>query len=113
MIILHLQIFFVFPLVPSPVQNLTTSFNATHIIIKWEAPEFPRGLVNYTVVVQERDLLSDATDIIAMDVVTELQLIVDYPVEVYSEYTINVTSQTSAGEGDTETTMFQTPEEGT
>ena len=98
---------------PSPVQNLTTSFNAIHIIIKWEAPEFPHGLVNYTVVVQERDLLSDATDIIAMDVVTELQLIVDYPVEVYSEYTINVTSQTSAGEGDTETTMFQTPEEGT
>ena len=98
---------------PSPVQNLTTSFNATHIIIAWEAPEFPRGLVNYTVVVRERDLLSDATDIIAMDVVTELQLIVDYPVEVYSEYTINVMSQTSAGEGDNETTTFQTPEEGT
>ena len=112
MIILHLQTF-VFPLVPSPVQTLTTSFNDTHIIIAWEAPEFPRGLVNYTVVVRERDLLSDATDIIAMDVVTELQLIVDYPVEAYSEYIINVTSQTSAGEGDTETMMFQTPEKGT
>ena len=112
MIILHLQIFFVFPLVPSPVQNLRISFNNTHIIITWDAPEFPRGLVNYTVVVRERNLLSGATDVIGMDVVTELQLIVDYPVEVYSEYVINVTSQTSAGEGDTETIMFQTPEEG-
>jgi hypothetical protein len=89
------------------------SFNGTHITsITWEAPEFPRGEVNYIVVIQERDLLTDDTSIVAMDVVIDLQLMVDYPVEVYSEYTINVTSQTSAGEGDTETIMFQTPEEG-
>ena len=89
------------------------SFNGTHItIITWEAPEFPNGLVSYTVVIQERDLLTDTASIIVMDVVVDLMLIVNYPVEVYSEYTINVTSQTSAGEGETETMMFQTPEEG-
>ena len=47
-----------------------------------------------------------------MDVVFELELIVDYPVGAYFEYVINVTSQTSAGEGDTVTAVFQTPEEG-
>ena len=98
--------------VPSPVRNLTRSFNGTHItFVTWEAPEFPRGEVNYTVVIQERDLLTDATDVIAMYEVVELEVMVDYPVEAYSEYTINVTSQTRAGEGDTVTTMFQTPEE--
>ena len=62
--------------------------------------------------IQERDLLTDNTDIIVMDVVFELELIVDYPVGAYFEYVINVTSQTSAGEGDTVTAVFQTPEEG-
>ena len=98
---------------PSPVLDLTASFNDTHIIITWEPPSAPNGLVNYTVVVQERDLLSDDTNIPVTEVVTtELELIVEYPVEVYSEYTVNVTSQTSAGEGETETMQFQTPEEG-
>ena len=102
-----------FFIVPSPVRNLTQSFNGTHItFVTWEAPEFPRGEVNYTVVIQERDLLTDDTSVVAMYVIVELQLMVDYPVEAYFEYTINVTSQTSAGEGDTETIMFQTPEEG-
>ena len=62
--------------------------------------------------IQERDLLTNNTNIIITDVVVQPELTVNYPVEVYSEYTINVTSQTSAGQGETVTDQFQTPEEG-
>ena len=88
-----------------------TSFNDTHIIITWDEPSSPNGLVNYTLVVQERNLLTNDTFVVKMKVVNELELIVDHPVTAYSEYTVNVTSQTSAGEGETRTARFQTMEE--
>lgn len=89
--------------------------NDTHIFITWAAPTNPNGVVNYTVEVQERNLLDDnsvpAMTVIS-EVTTDLMLIVSYMLEPYSEYTVSVTSQTSAGMGVAVNDSFQTPEEG-
>ena len=81
----------------------------------WAAPAYPNGVVNFTIEVQERSLLDDtsipATTIESV-VTAELELIVEYVVEPYSEYTVSVTSQTSAGMGVAVNDSFQTPEEG-
>ena len=81
----------------------------------WAAPAYPNGVVNYTVEVQERSLLDDASvaaTTIESVVTAELELIVEYVVEPYSEYTVSVTSQTSAGMGVAVNDSFQTPEGG-
>ena len=78
-------------------------------------PVSPNGVVNYTVIVSERDLLSDSSappTIIKEEVITELELLVDYMVKPYHEYFVSVTSQTSAGMGETVMESFVTPEDG-
>ena len=88
------------------------SFNSTHITVKWDPPATPNGIVNYTVVIEERNLLTNDLVLIFTQNVTELELLVEYAVEAYSEYTTNVTSQTSVGIGVTQRVTIQTPEEG-
>ena len=100
---------FIHVLAPSPIQNLTTSFNDTHIVFSWDEPETPNGILNYSVVVEERDLLTDATRILLMDEVTERLIVV--MAEAYSKYTVSVTPQTGAGTGDAEIALISTPEE--
>ena len=89
------------------------SFNSTHIVVMWDPPATPNGIVSYRVKIEERKLLSDELVVIYyVQNVTELELMVEYAVEAYSRYTVNVTSQTSAGIGETQTETIQTPEEG-
>ena len=78
----------------------------------WEAPDTPNGRVNYTVKVEERDLLTGDVTIIHTEVVTGTELTVQYEVEPYSVYNISVTSQTIAGMAEAVTVSFMTPEEG-
>ena len=100
-------------LAPSVPQNLTESFNNTHIIVMWDPPATPNGIVSYRIKIEERNLLSDESVVIYyVQNVTELELMVEYTVEAYSQYTVSVTSQTSAGIGETQTETIQTPEEG-
>ena len=106
---------FLFLPAPSSARNLTLDFNDTAIFISWVAPAYPNGVVNYTVEVQEESLLDDTgvpAAIIASEVTADLELIVNYEVEPYSNYTVIVTSQTSAGEGMPVMESFETPEEG-
>ena len=91
------------------------TYNTTNIFITWSTPVYPNGLVNYTVVVKEQDLLDDSTapsTIIEQQITKELELVVDYMVNAYHEYVVNVTSQTGAGMGESATETFVTPEEG-
>ena len=98
--------------VPTSAQNVMASNNGTHIIIMWAGPATPNGRVNYTVKVEERDLLSGNISIVHTEVVTETELTVQYQVEPYSIYNISVTSQTSAGMAEAVTDSFMTPEKG-
>ena len=102
-------------LAPSSAENLTVAYNSTNIIITWSTPVYPNGLVNFTVVVKERDLLDDSGDpptIIEQQITKELELVVDYVVNAYHEYVVSVTSQTSAGMGESVMETFVTPEDG-
>ena len=86
--------------------------NNTHIAVIWDSPASPNGIVSYSVTIEERDLLTDDTVIVFLQTVTQLELFVEYEIAAYSNYTISVTSQTSAGIGDTQIVIVQTPEEG-
>lgn len=104
---------FVYLSVPSPAQNVSVSSNVTHIVITWEPPSEPNGIVNYTVVLQETDLLLNSTvDITSEEEVTELMLVVPYVTKPYREYVAIVTAQTSAGVGESAEGTLMTPEEG-
>ena len=78
----------------------------------WEGPATPNGRVNYTVEVEERDLLTGNISIIHTEVVTGTELTVQYQVEPYSVYNVSVTSQTSVGMAEAVTVSFMTPEKG-
>ena len=70
--------------------------------------------MNYTVVVKERDLLDESSTpptIIEKKITNGLELLVDYMVNAYHEYVVNVTTQTSAGMGESVMETFVTPEE--
>ena len=89
-------------------------YNTTNIFITWSTPVYPNGLVNYTVVVKKRYLLGDYSTptIIEKKITNGLELLVDYMVNAYHEYVVNVTSQTSAGMGESVMKTFVIPEEG-
>ena len=93
---------------PSPAQNLTVRSNASYIFITWASPDYPNGVVNYTVIVQERNLLTNATADIQSEVTATLELLVSYEVRAYHEYSISVTSQTGGGMGGTVLESFLT-----
>lgn len=99
-------------LVPSPVQSLTASSNFSHIIILWGAPASPNGLVNYTVVLQEINLLNSEITLVESLTVSEESLIVERQVRPFSRYNVSVTSQTIVGEGEVVMFSFDTPEAG-
>ena len=99
-------------IVPSPVRNLTASSNGTHIEVTWLPPATPNGIVNYSVVIQERDLLDNTVMMVEIDVTVESILIVEYETRAYHEYSVTVTSQTSAGMGDAVMASFVTDQEG-
>ena len=88
------------------------SVNDTHIIVMWSAPATPNGVVNYTVMLQERNLVFNSTVVITTHVVTQLFLIEERMVKPYTEYSAIVTAQTSAGEGDSAMGSITTSEEG-
>ena len=101
------------PLVPSPAQNVMVTSNGTRIIVRWSAPATPNGNVSYSLEIIETDLLtSQTTKEFEAVVVTELSYVLEYSVRPYSGYSVNVTSQTVAGMGESEMASFNTPEEG-
>lgn len=78
----------------------------------WGAPASPNGLVNYTIVVQEIDLLTREITLIDDLTVSEEGLVLEYQVRPYSMYNVSVTSLTIAGEGEVMMASFTTEEAG-
>ena len=88
-------------------------YNASYIFITWAPPQYPNGVVNYTVKVQERNLLTDAIADVQSESTAAMELLLRYEIRAYHEYNISVTSQTSAGPGEAVMESFLTPEEST
>ena len=92
---------------------MSVSSNGTHITITWEPPSQPNGVVNYTVLLLETDLVQNTTVTIASEEVTDLLLVVPFMAEPYREYVAMVTAKTGAGPGESARDMLTTPEGGT
>ena len=92
---------------------MNVSLNGTHITITWEPPSQPNGIVNYTVLLRETDLVRNTTVDIASEEVTDLLLVVPFATKPYREYVAMVTAQTGAGAGESAEDMLMTPEGGT
>ena len=78
----------------------------------WGAPANPNGLVNYTIVVQEIDLLTREITLIDDLTISKEGLVLEYQVRPYSMYNVSVTSLTITGEGEVVMTSFMTEEAG-
>ena len=92
---------------------MNVSSNGTHITITWEPPSQPNGIVNYTVLLWETDLVRNTTIDIASEEVTDLLLVVPFATKPYREYVAMVTAQTGAGAGESAEDVLMTPEGGT
>ena len=98
---------------PTAVQQLNIMVNDTHVIVTWDAPTDPNGVVSYTVTVSGINLLDNASVLASTTViVTETEYTIPHTSVPYSEYTAVVVPQTSAGSGPSEMLSTQTVQEG-
>ena len=99
--------------VPTAVQQLNIMVNDTHVIVTWDAPADPNGVVSYNVTVSGINLLNNASVLTSTPVgLAETEYIVSHTSVPYSEYTAVVVPQTSAGSGPSEMLSTQTDQEG-
>ena len=88
------------------------SYSVTHIVVSWSPPVTPNGVVSYVIDVRRRDLFSGNINLLVDGiVVSDLEVRIGDP-QAYSEFIIDVTSQTSAGIGSTQSVTLHTPEGG-
>ena len=103
----------IFSAVPTAVQQLNIMVNDTHVIVTWDAPTDPNGVVSYNVTVSGINLLNNASVLASTTVIlAETEYIDPHTSVPYSEYTAVVVPQTSAGSGPSQTDTVQTPEAG-
>ena len=99
--------------VPTVVQLLNITVNDTHVIVTWDAPADPNGVVSYNVTVSGINLIDDASVLnLTTVVLAETEYTIPHTSVPYSEYTAVVVPQTSAGSGPSQTDTVQTPEAG-
>ena len=94
---------------PSTVRNLTAVTNMSSIQIAWEEPEFPNGIVTYILSAVGVDLASGTTVFNQSLALNDTEYQIE-STQLYSNYTVMVTSRTGGGDGDSVTTSVQTPE---
>ena len=95
--------------VPTAVQLLNITVNGTHVIVNWNAPTDPNGVVSYNVTVSGINLLDNSSVLTSTTVtISETEYIIPHTSVPHSEYTAVVVPQTSAGVGPSETDTVQT-----
>ena len=78
-------------------------------MISWDEPEFPNGIVDYTLALEGTNIASGAV-VLNQSVTTNCTEYLLNDVQPYSNYTVVITSRTTIGEGDPVTITFETPE---
>ena len=98
---------------PTAVQLLNITVNGSHVIVNWDAPTNPNGVVSYNVTVSGINLLDNSRVLTSTTVtISETEYTIPHTSVPHSEYTAVVVPQTSAGGGPSETDIVQTPEAG-
>ncbi len=94
---------------------LALNVTSDQLVVTWQPPSMPNGVVSYTVNISAINLANDQA--ISIDqssaVVTETMYSVSHSSVPYSNYTVMVLALTIAGSSDTEEVVsIQTPEAG-
>ena len=109
---------------PGPVETLVASFNVTgsifnsttqmytlNVNIRWDEPTYPNGVIkSYEVTVSRTD---DSNDIVYNDDILEgTSVTPSVMVLPFTNYTVTVAANTSAGQGDEVTMIIESPQAG-
>ena len=100
-----------FSSVPSEVRNLLSDCTSNNeLVAQWAPPLQPNGVISYNVSVTARDLAKGTTVTVQLPNYMGLVPNITVPTEPYTEYTVKVAAETTAGQGQNSTTSCQTAE---
>ena len=95
------------------VQQLDITVNGSHVIVTWNAPTNPNGVVSYNVTVSGINLLDNSSVLTSTTVtISDTEYIIPHTSLPHSKYTAVVVPHTSAGGGPSETDTVQTAQAG-
>ena len=99
---------------PSAVRELALNVTDNQLIITWETPSIPNGVVSYNLTLSGINLVDMSPITITPNAltVTDTMYTVDHSSIPYSNYTAVVVAFTSAGASPERTVTEQTPEAG-
>ena len=109
---------------PGPVVGLDSTFSTTgrsynksirtytvDLSITWSEPEYPNGVITlYTVTVTQAD--DSTVEVYSDDSIETPNVTVSVMVVAFTDYTVTVAANTSAGQGDSTTDTVTSPEAG-
>ncbi len=112
----HFVNYFEYSSAPSAVVGLALNVTGSQLIVNWNPPSTPNGVViNYNVTLSGINLANSKVIEIGPNsamITMGTSYTMDHTSIPYSRYTAVVFASTSAGPGPTTTVIVQTPEEG-
>ena len=101
------MMYFIFSLAPiTPPTDLEATPGMTNVTLMWVAPEQPNGIVTY-----DYAIINSTDDIVISGMTMDLSVTIN-GLDVFTNYTFNVTARTSAGSTGPATGNFTTLEGG-
>ncbi len=111
----HFVNYFEYSSAPSAVVGLALNVTGSQLIVNWDTPSTPNGvIIGYNVVLSGVNLANNEAITITPSSATinETSYTVDHTSIPYSDYTAVVFASTNVGPGPMTTVIVQTPEEG-
>jgi len=106
------SVIFLCSLVPSAVENVTVGINGSGVVVTWDRPLSPNGVLEYAVTLRQEDLATPENTFLPVNGTTQMEEIF-FGVETfpYFNYTADVIPSTGAGMGETTSGFFTTPQD--
>ena len=100
---------------PSVPRNLTVMLQNSDLIITWDPPASPNGVVSYEINITSTDLATGAVETLGESIVRDdssRRVVFPVSMEPYVRYDVSVLAATVAGESEAVTASHTTPEGG-
>ena len=107
--VVKICVLFLPTIVPTSVRNLNYTLEPSSVLITWEEPAMPNGIITYAISIIGEDLIDGTIVQNSSTTLNSTEFLVE-DIQPYSNYTVVVTSRTGAGDGDPVTISFETPE---
>ena len=109
--VVKICVLFLPTIVPTSVRNLNYTLEPSSVLITWEEPAMPNGIIMYAISIIGEDLIDGTIVLNSSTTVNSTEFLVE-EIQPYSTYTVVVMSRTGAGDGNPVNVGFQTPEAG-